>query len=157
LCNLPSSSISLKLSDEARRNINKLRTADLLPELRRQMSTATNGAVPVVRKAARSIPSHDTKKRTKLSLRSQLASAVGRRIYLDGRRVTVAIVSAPRGGLSNLARCVEGEIPWQHPFFGHKPEVTQPPKPYFYPALEALGPEFGRKIEQVLDDFDRKM
>jgi hypothetical protein len=148
--------MSVNLSAEARKHINNMRTADLLPALKKQMRTATNGAVPKVRLAARHIPSHN-KKRSKGSLRSQLASAVSRRIYYDQRSISVVIASVPKGGLSNLARCVEGDIPWQHPFFGHPPEVQQNAKPYFYAALELLAPGFVKQVEKALDDFERML
>jgi len=148
--------ITMTLSPESRRQLLKLSRAEIKPELRRALMTSTSGAVPAVRAKARSLPSKK-RKRTKLSLRSQIAMAIKRRIGATYRGVWVAIVSEPHGGLANLARCVEGEIPWVHPTFGHAPDVDQKPMPFFYDTLEKIIPGMEVAVRDALIRFERKV
>ena len=148
--------ITMTLTPQSKRELEKLGKARLAPELRRALYTSTSGAVPAVRAAARNLPSKQ-KTRTKKSLRSQLAMACQRRIKATSRGVYVAIVSAPRGGLSNLARAVEGEIPWHHPTFGGPPEVDQPHMPYFYETLDKILPGVEASVGEALIKFQSKL
>jgi hypothetical protein len=75
----------------------------------------------------------------------------------SGRSVMVVIKSVPSGGKSNLATVLEGSKPWVHPTYGHKPEVTQSPAPFFFGTIEKLEPAVNREIESVLEEFGRML
>jgi len=83
--------------------------------------------------------------------------AIKRQVKVIRRNIFVAIVSKPSGGYANLARCLEGEIPWHHLTFGHLPEVDESPHPFFYATLEKLMPGVEVKVRQALIYFDRKL
>lgn len=147
----------MTLTPESKRTLRKMERAQLMPELKTAFRQATNTAVPIVRSEIRSKPSQAAK-RTRESLRSQVAMAIKRRIGFSSRRAYVAIVSEPHGGLANLARVVEGEIPWDHPTFGHDPTMRQEPMPFFYGTLEKLLPPSTEvKVRAALIKFERKL
>jgi hypothetical protein len=148
--------VTMTLSPKSRENLERLGSKDIKPALRKALIAGTSPAVSEVRKAARNLESK-SKKRTKESLRSQLAAAVQRKIGLSRRGVYVLIKSVPMGGLSNLARAIEGEIPLMHPTFGHKPDVTQSPKPYFYKTLEKIIPGVDIQVKKAFIKFEKEI
>jgi hypothetical protein len=155
-----SSSYRAELTAKSMVTIAKLRTADVMPELRAEIRTATNPIQPAVRNAARSIPSGHSRYKAKErggSLRSAVANTIVRKLKFSSRTVSAVIAQVPHGGKSNLANVLEGTIPWKHPTYGHDPEVEQPPHPFFYRAIETLIPGVNARIETVLEKFERKL
>jgi hypothetical protein len=148
--------VAVHLADESRLMLEKLGRVEVMSDIRKALYAGTAEAVPAVRAKIRAMPS--TKgRRTKTSLRSQLAMAVGRKVKTTGKTCYVAIIQHPRGGYANLARAVEGEIPWQHPVYGYKPDVKEAPYPFFYDTLEKLYPQLEIEMDTALADIDRKM
>lgn len=149
-----------ELTAKSKATIAKLRTADVMPELRREMRVATSPMQPAVRRAVRNIPStHSRYKAAERggSLRTAVANSIVRKLRFSTRNVSAVIAQVPRGGKSNLANVLEGTIPWKHPTYGHDPEITQESHPFFFQAIEALLPEVNTRIETVLDKFERKL
>lgn len=136
----------------------RLSKADAMPELRAGMRTATSPIVAAVKRAARSLPSGRSRRNTPGgSLRNAVANSVTRRMKLSARTVVITIKAIPKGGKSNLSRCLEGEIPWDHPTFGHKPDVAQEPKPFFYKTIESIEPAVIAKVDAVVSEFERRL
>lgn len=148
-------STKVEITAETIRTVAKLKGSDAMPDLRRQMRAATSAMQPAVRAAVRATPS--AKKRDRDSLRSAVASSVQRKIKLSTKKVLVVITCVPRGGKSNLARVLEGDIIWRHPVYGHLPEIYQTPHPFFWQTVENLIPETNSQIESVLENFERKL
>lgn len=149
-----------ELTAHSRETIAKLRTADVMPELRKEMRIAASPIQPAVRNAARAIPSQHSRYNAKErggSLRSAVANTVSLSFRFSVRSVSAVIAQKPKGAKSNLARVLEGEIPWKHPTYGHAPEVEQPSHPFFYGTVERLLPAVNHRIESVLEKFERKL
>lgn len=151
--------VRMELTAESERVIAKMIRADALPDLRKALVEASEPMVPAVKRAARGLPSTRSRRQTPGgSLRNQLANAVKRKIKLSTRRSPmVLITNVPQGAKSNLARAVEGEIPWEHPTFGHEPTVRQTPMPFFYSTLEKYAPFVEARVRKVLDDFEHQL
>jgi hypothetical protein len=148
----------VELTAQSKVVLGKMTNADAMPDLRKALMQATAPAQAALRRAARALPS--TRKRKDVdSLRNALAGAIQRRIKVSAKTITVLILSVPRGGKSNIARAVEGIIPWEHSTFGHSDrKVTQKPMPYFYKTMDELTPAVGARIEAVMTDFvDKKL
>jgi hypothetical protein len=138
----------------------KLRHSDAMPALRREMREATRPLQPGVRQAVRSLPSgHSRYKAAERggSLRTAVAGSIVRKLRVGQRRVSVVIAEVPRGGKSNLANVLEGTIPWEHPTYGRDPVQHQDPHPFFYNTIEKMVPAINRRIETVLDQFERML
>ena len=153
-----SSPIRVELTEQGRRTVAKMLAIDAMPELRREMREATDEIQPALRAAVKETPSKQkvaTEK--KGSLRGAVAMSMKRVIKLGKRDVTVLIVNKPHGGKSNLARVLEGEIPWKHPTYGHDPVVDQDSHPFFWKTVERFAPELDRKVTEVLSDIERKL
>ena len=148
--------VTMSLDARSRRELARIGKGSVNKELRAALVESTSGAVPAVRAKIRSYPSQKGK-RKRDSLRSQIAMAIKRRIKATSRGSFVAIVSEPSGGLANLACAVEGEIPWQHPTFGHEPTVDQNPMPFFYETLEKIIPGIEFRVRQALIRFETKI
>src|SRR3954452_23134034 len=149
-----------ELTAQSKITIAKLRKADVMPELRAEIRTATSPLQPAVRNAARQVPSKYSRYGAKErggSLRSAVANTVVRKLRFSVRTVSAVIAQIPRGGKSNLANVLEGTIPWKHPTYGHAPEVEQASHPFFFRAIEALVPGVNQRIESVLEKFERKL
>lgn len=150
--------VQLSLSEQSKRTLAKLVTAEATKDLRKELTGATAGIVPAVRQAARDLPSSRKRaSRKNGSLRSAIAYAITRKIKVSTRKIMVVITSVPRGGKSNLARAVEGDIPWKHPVYGRQPDVTQEPHPFFYRTVQKFGPEVESRVRSVLVEFERKL
>lgn len=154
-----SENVRLELTEQSRRVLASMQKADALPDLRKALIEASEPMVPAVKRAARGLPSTRSRKNTPgTSLRNALANAVKRKIKLTSKRTPlVLITNIPQGAKSNLARAVEGEIPWEHPVFGHPPNVTQEPMPFFYRTLNKYAPFVETRVRAVLDQFERKI
>jgi hypothetical protein len=152
-----SAPVRMELTAESQRTLHKLVEADVKADLRKQMMVATQPLVPAVKAAALHKIHAPGTRRNKASLSSQVANAVSRSIKMTARQIVASINLTAKGNLSNLARVVEGEIPWRHPTFGHDPEVDQPKRPFFYATLAALIPTISREIEKVLDEVEKKL
>lgn len=152
-----SSDFSAQLTAESRRNLERLAKADLMPDLRKEVMSSTQPLVSAVKEAARHKVHAPGQARTRASLSSQIANAVGRSVVTTSRQVTAQITLTCKGNLSNLARSVEGIIPWEHPTFGHDPKVRQRPRPFFYATLETLTPRVANQIERVLSKLEKKL
>lgn len=154
-----SKAIQFGLSAESKKTIAKLSTADFKPEIRKGLRDASAPLQAAVRNAVRHLPA--SRKRSKDSpggsLRSAVASAVVRRIKVTPTEQFVIIMVRPRGGKSNLARALEGEIPWAHPTYGHEPVVTQDPQPFFYSTIETKEPGMETAIEHILSAVDKQL
>lgn len=149
-----------ELTAKSKMTIAKLRTADVMPDLRREVRTATNPIQPAVRNAARQLPSKMSRYGAKErggSLRSAVANTIIRKLRFSSRNVSAVIAQVPRGGKSNLANVLEGTMPWKHPTYGHAPEVEQQAHPFFFRTIEALVPGINQRIESVLVSFERKL
>jgi hypothetical protein len=148
----------MELSAQGQRVIEQLIAADAMPILRKQMREATDDLQPAVRNAARALPSQRNISTEKGgSLRAAVAASIKRVINLSARSMLVAITNVPHGGKSNLARVLEGEIKWEHPTFGHDPQVTQTPYPFFWEALAKYAPFVEAKMEAILTEFEREL
>lgn len=156
---MPVSENRVELTAPSKATLEKLKKADLMPGLKKELNSATRGVQPAVRKAARSIPSTRSRRNTPGgSLRNAIASAVKRTFRVSGKQVFVSIRINPKGGKSNLARLVEGEIaPWTHPTYGHEPTVTQLPHPFFYPTINEMLPEISTRIEHAIDEYEKML
>lgn len=152
-----SAPVSLKPTVETEKTLRKLVEADIRSDLRKRMMGATQPLVPAVKAAARHKVHAPGTRRNKASLSSQVANAVTRSITLAGGRILASIDLKAKGNLSNLARAVEGDIPWNHPTFGHDPQVSQPHRPFFYATLTALMPQVSREIEKIFGDLEKKL
>ena len=148
---------TMELTAESRRSLEKLAKADLMPDLRKQMMVATQPLAPAVKAVARHKIQAPGTTRNKASLSTQVANAVGRSIVTTTRQISVAIELSCKGNLSNLARAVEGEIPWHHPTFGHDPDVNQRSRPFFFRTLEAMMPSVAAKLESVFTEFEKRL
>lgn len=149
-----------ELTAQSRITIAKMRAADAMPDLRREMKTATSPAVPAVKRTVRAIPSSHSRYNAAErggSLRNAVANTVKQSFRFSARTVSAVIAQVPKGGKSNLGRVLEGEIPWNHPTYGHGPDVTQTPHPFFFRVIEAMLPEINQRIETVLEKFERKL
>jgi len=147
----------VELTAESKKTVVKLAKADAMPDLRKALMVATAPAQAALRKAARALPSTRNRKDVD-SLRNALAGAIQRRVKTTSKVVTVIILSVPRGGKSNIARAVEGIIPWEHSVFGHEgTRVKQKPMPYFYKTMDELLPETTAKVESAMAEFEKKL
>jgi len=147
---------TIQMTAQSQAIVKRLKGSDVMPDLRREMRAATQPLQPAARQAARRLPSQ--RRRTKVdSLRTAIANAITRKLKLSQRQVLVAIVAIPKGGKSNLARALEGEIPWEHPTYGHDPIVTQEAHPFFKKTLDKYEPSVTRAIEGVLTKFERRL
>ena len=155
-----SNSVRVELTAQSQVAVSKLKHADAMPALRKKMREATSPLQPAVRSAARSLPSQFSRYKAKErggSLRTAVANSIVRKMKFSKRRVSVIIAQVPKGGKSNLATVLDGEKEWNHPTYGHKPEVTQEPHPFFFRTIGKLEPSVNRRIESVLDDFGRSI
>lgn len=143
-------------SEELRRIMAEVQGTDLARDLKRAVRDATSDAVPTVRRAIMSQPSSSDHK-GKASLRRAVAMAVKRTVKLSKTKAEVSVAWVPQGGLSNLGRVLEGVIPWKHPTYGHRPEVTQSPHPFFYVHLNRIAENVQRRIMQVAAEYERKL
>jgi len=151
------SGCSAELTAESRRHLEKLAKADLMKDLRAQMMAATQPLAPAVKSVARQKIHAPGTRRNKTSLSSQVANAVQRSVVASSRTISVTVAMICKGNLSNLARAVEGEIPWVHPTFGHEPQVTQRPRPFFYHTLETMMPKVTQQIESVFSKLEKRL
>jgi hypothetical protein len=154
-----SEDVKMELTAESRAIIQRMKHADALPDLRKALIEASDPMVPAVKRAARGLPSVRSRYKTPNgSLRNALANAVKRKVKLTSKRVPlVLITNVPQGGKSNIARAVEGEIPWEHPTFGHNPTVSQEAMPFFYRTLEKYAPIVEQRVRKVLTEFAQKL
>lgn len=153
---MATSNVRMELTAQGIRVVEKMERADALKPLRRELMTATADMAPAVKRVARRLPSQDT--RTKNSLRTALANAVQRKVKLTLRRgVMVLITVVPHGGKENLARAIEGIIPWQHPTFGHDPVVDQEPMTFFYKTLQKFEQTIEARVRSVLTKFESEL
>lgn len=142
------------------RALRKLSRADAMKSLRVRMGVATSPLTPAVKRAARDIPSTHSRYKAQErggSLRSAVANTIQRKIKFSPRSIIVLIKQVPKGGKSNLASVLEGTKVWQHPTYGHEPEVTQDPHPFFYETIEKMEPAVTREVEKVMRDFERTL
>lgn len=152
-----SQAMNIELTAESKKIIQKMRNADIFPDVKKEMMKATAPAQTAVRRAARALPS-SRKRKDVDSLRNALAGAVQRRIKIGARTISAIIILVPRGGKSNIARAVEGVIPWEHSVFGNENrKVKQEPMPFFYKTLETLIPGITARIDRALADFEKKL
>lgn len=152
------SDIGAELTAESDKTIEKLIKADLMKDLRTEMNTATEPLAPAAKTAARQLPSGRPRRKTPGgSLRNQVANAISRKIKISANSVLIVITGQNKGDKSNLSRVLEGEIPWEHPTFGHDPTVNQKPEPFFYRTLDAMMPEVAAKIEDVLKKLEQRL
>ena len=147
-----------KLTTESRLKLARLKHAEVMPALRKTMRASTNPLVSAVRRAARDTPSTHSRYKSQErggSLRSAVANTVTKKMKFNQRNVFVLIKQVPKGGKSNLGRVLEGSLPWAHPTYGHKPEVTQDSHPFFYNTIEKQLPRIEREMNTVLKELDR--
>lgn len=150
--------VRMELTEQSKVVIEKAIRFNALPELRRELTTATAPMAPAVKRAARSLPSNRKRVGAKSgSLRSALANAIQRKIKLSPKGLTILITDVPHGGKENLGRSVEGTIPWEHPTFGHPPVVTQRPMPFFYRTLNKYEPIIAARVKAVMDKLESEL
>jgi hypothetical protein len=156
--NIPGNEVSFAMTDQAKRVVEKMIVADAMPILRKNIRDATAPIQSAVRAEARALPSKWQITSVKGgSLRAAVAMSIKRIINLSTRSILVAITNSPSGGKSNLARVLEGTIPWEHPTFGHDPKVTQPPHPFFWRTIDKFAPAIEAKVQAVLTEFEREL
>lgn len=149
--------VHAELTAQSEATIRKLAHSDAMPILRREMRAATQPLVPAARQAARQTPSKRATKKARggdVSLRRAVANSITRKMRLSGKVVQIAIIGVPKGGKANLGSVLEGIKPWDHPTYGHLPNVHQQSHPFFKKALEEHEPTVTRDIERVLDKFE---
>lgn len=149
-------SVRMYMTPGSQARLRRLGKTRIMPELRKELRGATNAAVPALRVKIKSLPS-EGHGGGKEGLRKQLARAVKRRMGLSVRRCYIAILVEPHGGLANLARAVEGTIPWKHPTYGNKPDVKQESMPFFYETLARLAPVVDGRVRRALFNFEKKV
>jgi hypothetical protein len=162
------------------KQLNKVVSEDhLLKQFHGAMRDTVVPVKPDIQAAVRAIPSKGTrtggrnvraarkftkrKKQTKAAwgkdvakagLRDALANAVGIQVSATGGEVAIRIfpgnLPASQRGLPFL---MEGQSPWIHPTFGHRPIVTQPAHPFFDKTIERHIPRIDREMNKVYDDF----
>lgn len=157
---MPNDVVRLEMTAETKRALRKLQQLDIMPDLRRELRAVTQPMVTAVRRAVRAIPSSRTRRQAKDlggSLRTAVAMAVKQKVKASGRQVVAAVVVNSKGGKANLARVLEGTIPWKHQTYGHEPEVTQESHPYFYGTLEPYGHDAYKRIEYLIDTIEKKL
>jgi len=153
-----SGSIRGELDAQGLRTLRKLQQANAKPALRKALLKATAPSQRLVRQAARALPSGRSRRNTPGgSLRNAIANSVTRKVKLTSRSMMILITVVPRGGKSNLGRVLEGEIPWEHPTFGHGPVVQQKPEPFFYETMEKQQPYIATEISLALSEFERSL
>jgi len=128
-----------------------------MPGMKKEMNMVANVAVNAVRGAARDIPSKQ--RRSKDSLRSALARGVKKKLKETKNDVTAVITCKGSGGnpKANLARAVDGEIPWRHPTFGHDPVVDQKSHEFFYSTLDSLEPGMKRALRRGGLSYEKEL
>jgi hypothetical protein len=127
--------------------LKKLSYLDITPGMRKEMLKATSPAVPAVRARIRAIPSQHESTQSP-GLKESLLKAVKRKTFR--RKNTVQVIVHMKGsGLANLARAVEGAIPWVHPTFEHEPIVEQTAQPFFHDPLNELQALVGARMKMV--------
>jgi hypothetical protein len=149
-----------ELTPQSRAKLAQLRRLDGMPPLRKRMTIATSPLVAAIKDAVRHLPSSHSRYKTKErggSLRNAVATTIQRKVRITQRTLLVIIKQVPKGGKSNLASVLEGTKPWIHPTYGHKPEVTQEPEPFFFDTIERTLPSLDREINRVLRDIDRQL
>ena len=138
--------------------LERLKHANLNPVLRKALTKATAPTQRLVRQAARALPSGRSRRNTPGgSLRNAIANSVTRKIKVSAKGIMILITVVPRGGKSNLGRALEGEIPWEHPTFGHDPKVEQKPEPFFYDTINHELPSIAAQIEAAMTEFERTL
>lgn len=147
--------IKIDISAQSKQVLKNLEHTDLMPILRKEMRAATSGIAPIVRAEARNLPSSRTGRRQAgTSLRRSVANIIRMKLRINPREIMIAIVAVPHGGKSNLARSLEGTIPWKVKVFGREgTEHDQKPEPFFYPTIEKLIPGVTAKVESVLNKY----
>jgi len=151
---MPNKSVHAELTAQSEATIRKLASADAMPILRREMRAATQPLAPAAKRAARNTPSKRGTKRGVDSLRRAVANSITRKMRLSTKKVMVIIAGVPKGGKSNLGALLEGTKPWDHPTYGHKPDVHQEAHPFFEKAIDQHEADVSRDIARVLDKFE---
>jgi hypothetical protein len=146
---MPATSLNVKVKPTTRTKakLRKLSYMDITPGMRKEMLKATAPAVPAVRARIRAIPSQHQSTQSP-TLTESLAKAVKRSTIRRNNYVQV-LVQVKGSGLANLARAVEGAIPWVHPTFEHEPIVEQKPVPFFHDPLNELQALVGVRMKAV--------
>ena len=144
------------------RELRRMDDREVTSRFRRDLRAAAVPLVPAVRASALAIPSKTGRsKRSKDSLRRDIARAVTLRVRTAGRLASVAIFvdgrkMPPREGA--LPQYMEGTRPrWRHPVFGRSndPWIQQPPHPYFYRVVRPLGFASRVAINKTIDSITR--
>jgi len=154
---MPGELARVNLDHRSEELLKRLEKADLMPELKYAMRSSTNGIVPRIKRAIKGLPSNQAE-HNKGSLRDDVARSVKRSVRVSPREVFVAVLVKPHGGKSNLARVLEGAIPWRHPVYGRAgTDVGQSPSPYFYDTIEKQRREVEKEILGVFRRFEREL
>ena len=147
--------VKVKPTRETKLKLKKLSYLDITPGMRKEMLKATSPAVPAVRKRIRAIPSqHEST--VSPTLKESLAKSVKRKT-IRRKNIVQVVVYMHGSGLANLARAVEGAIPWVHPTFDHEPIVEQEPQPFFHEPLEELQALVGARMKMVSINIQRQV
>ena len=154
-----SSDIRAELTADSKRLVEKAIKFNAMPELRREIAAAMRPLAMAAKRVVRNAPSKRTSKRNAPggSLRVAIANAITTKIRLSRRSILALVTVVPQGGKSNLARAYEGEIPWDHPVFGHDPTVSQEPNPFFYRTLNKYAPLIEARVRAVMINLERKL
>lgn len=140
---------------DTKATLERLARIDITPEIRREINAATQSVVSEIRNEIHAMPtktSHKSKGRNRQGLRAALARQVKKHVHLSKRRTQVMIEVQHDGGLANLARAVEGEIPWHHPVFGQPDtDVKQAPKPFFWHVIARATAALDARIRAAVD------
>jgi len=151
--------IRVELTAQSERVLLKMRKFDAMPQVRREIIAAMKPMASAAKRAVRNAPSKRTSKRDSPggSLRSAIARAITTKVRFSRRNIMALVTVVPHGGKANLARAYEGEIPWDHPTFGHDPEQHQEPNPFFYRTLDKYEPVIAARVKAVLDKLEREL
>jgi hypothetical protein len=90
----------------------------------------------------------------KSGLRAAIAGAVGAQVNASSGEVVIRVfpgnLPPDQRGLPFL---MNGDAPWRHPTFGHRPIVTQPSHQFFDSPIQQHLPRMIGEVEAVRDNF----
>lgn len=142
-------SVQVTPTPETRALLADMAATDLAPEVRAVLGGTTAPAVARIRARISTMPSSTP--HTGTSLRAALAKALTYVVRQTPRGIYIRVAIAMHGGKENLARAVEGEIPWKHPTYGREPEQHQDPYPFFNGPVEAATAAIDYKLRIAIN------
>jgi hypothetical protein len=158
--------LTIKGGDQLKKLAKDLKAAgqgDVVKNTAKRMRQTMKPIVPDMRRAIRAIPSHGDDERSKQAiqdrprgLRDAAARGVQVKVSFSGSKVSARIRIDPRHfppGQKALPKLLDGTKPnWKHPTYGHKPNVTQRPHPFFTQTIRRHETGVRAEMAKVLSD-----